>query len=106
MSVKKGETKATPGLAIPRLLPFSGAMQINWRLRNCPRQAEVSAEPLARETVDTLRQLAVDLEDNAVPPRLEDLERRLTVMEEKLFAVLLAATPDEQIVAVRAPGRP
>jgi len=34
--------------------------------------------------------------------RLEDLERRLTVMEEKLFAALLAATPDEEIVAVRA----
>jgi hypothetical protein len=33
---------------------------------------------------------------------LEDLERRLTVMEEKLMAALLAATPDEQIVAVRA----
>ena len=35
-------------------------------------------------------------------PRLEDLERRLTVLEEKLFAVLLAATPDDEIVAVRA----
>jgi hypothetical protein len=34
--------------------------------------------------------------------RLEDLERRLTVMEEKLFAGLLASTPDEEIVAVRA----
>jgi hypothetical protein len=33
---------------------------------------------------------------------LEDLERRLTVLEEKLFAVLLASTPDEDIVAVRA----
>jgi hypothetical protein len=34
--------------------------------------------------------------------RLEDLERRLAVMEEKLFAGLLASTPDEEIVAVRA----
>jgi hypothetical protein len=33
---------------------------------------------------------------------LEDLERRLTVLEEKLFAMLLASTPDEEIVAVRA----
>ena len=41
------------------------------------------------------------MEANA-SPRLEDLERRLTVMEEKLLAVLLAATPDEDIVAVRA----
>jgi hypothetical protein len=33
---------------------------------------------------------------------LEDLERRLTVLEDKLFASLLAATPDEQLLAVRA----
>jgi hypothetical protein len=33
---------------------------------------------------------------------LEDLERRLTVMEEKLFAALLAATADEELVSVRA----
>jgi hypothetical protein len=33
---------------------------------------------------------------------LEDLERRLTVAEEKLFAIVLAATPDELIVGVRA----
>jgi hypothetical protein len=33
---------------------------------------------------------------------LEDLERRLTVLEEKLFGALLAGTSDEEIVAVRA----
>jgi hypothetical protein len=47
-----------------------------------------------------LRELASDLE--STPPRLEDLERRLTVLEESLFAVLLAATPHDEIVAVRA----
>jgi hypothetical protein len=36
------------------------------------------------------------------PWRLEELERRLTVLEEKLFAVLLATTSDEQIIAVHA----
>jgi hypothetical protein len=35
-------------------------------------------------------------------PRLEDLERRLALLEEKLFAILLAAVPDEDVVAVRA----
>jgi hypothetical protein len=30
------------------------------------------------------------------------LERRLTVMEEKLFAVLLGATPDDVLVKIRA----
>ena len=36
------------------------------------------------------------------PRSLEDLERHLTVLEEKLFAALLASTPDEEIVSVRA----
>jgi hypothetical protein len=53
-----------------------------------------------RATVGTLRELASDLE--STPPRLEDLERRLTALEESLFAVLLAATPHDEIVAVRA----
>jgi len=33
---------------------------------------------------------------------LEDLERRLTVMEEKLFAALLASSPDDLLVEIRA----
>lgn len=49
----------------------------------------------------TLRELATQ---NSGKPmgRLEDLERRLTVLEEKLFAVLLTSTPDEEVVSIRA----
>jgi hypothetical protein len=46
--------------------------------------------------------LADQVENAKSNQRLEELERRMTVMEEKLFAGLLAATPDEDIVAVRA----
>ncbi|MGA9964174.1 MAG: hypothetical protein WBQ10_03130 [Terriglobales bacterium] len=67
-----------------------------------PEAKGIDATPLARETANTLREIAADLEATKTPPRLEDLERRLTVAEEKLLAVLLAATPDEQIVSVRA----
>jgi len=67
-----------------------------------PEAKGISATPLAGETADTLREIALELESAKTPPRLEDLERRLTVAEEKLFAVVLAATPDEQIVSVRA----
>ena len=67
-----------------------------------PLAKGIDAAPLARETANTLREIATDLEVTKTPPRLEDLERRLTVAEEKLLAVLLAATPDEQIVSVRA----
>ena len=67
-----------------------------------PLAKGIDATPLAKETANTLREIAADLEAAQNLPRLEDLERRLTVAEEKLFAVLLAGTPDEQIVTVRA----
>ena len=53
------------------------------------------------EAAKTLRQLADEVKAKKAA-RLEDLERRLTVMEEKLFAVLLTSTSDEEIVTVRA----
>jgi hypothetical protein len=64
-----------------------------------PQGGAVSAR--AVDTATTLRHLADDIEAKPAA-RLEDLERRLTVLEEKLFAMLLASTPDEEIVAVRA----
>ncbi len=67
-----------------------------------PQAKGIDVTPLAREMANTLREIATDLEATKTLPRLEDLERRLTVAEEKLFAVLLATTPDEQIVTVRA----
>jgi hypothetical protein len=86
-----------------------------------PQGGVVSAMPVAIEAARSLRELASALESKAQGRsqdptrgdqddegsgqqnlRLEDLERRLSVLEEKLFAVLLAATPDEQILAVRA----
>jgi hypothetical protein len=67
-----------------------------------PRAKGIDATPLAKETATTLREIAAELEATKTLPRLEDLERRLTVSEEKLFAVLLATTPDAQIVTVRA----
>jgi len=69
---------------------------------NFPEGAGVSGKQLAEETANTLRELAAGLDTAKSLPRLEDVERRLTVLEEKLFAVLLAATPDEPIVALRA----
>jgi hypothetical protein len=57
---------------------------------------------VAREVGASLQEIAVELEKKAAASRLEDLERRLTVLEEKLFAVLLAVVPDDEAVAVRA----
>jgi hypothetical protein len=71
-----------------------------------------SCKLLAAETAKSLREFSGSCVARVSDPRarvgdsghisLEDLERRLTVMEEKLFASLLAATPDEQLVEVKA----
>ena len=61
----------------------------------------ISARSVALDAAKTLRHLAEEMETKPAT-RLEDLELRLTVLEEKLFAVLLASTPDEEIVSVRA----
>jgi hypothetical protein len=67
-----------------------------------PEDKGISGKHLARATAATLRELAGDIEGKPELPRLEDLERRLTVLEEKLFAVLLASTANEEIIAVRS----
>jgi hypothetical protein len=67
-----------------------------------PSRLGISPEAVAGEIAGTLREIAVEIEGKSVLPKLEDLERRLTVQEEKLFAVLLAALMDVEIVSVRA----
>jgi hypothetical protein len=64
-------------------------------------QVPEAARALVAEDAKSLRALVLSLEGQAAAP-LEDLERRLTVMEEKLFAALLTSTSDDEIVAIRA----
>jgi hypothetical protein len=67
-----------------------------------PQAVGVSVHAVAELSAATLRKLAQEIESRKTASRLEDLERHLTVLEEKLFAALLAATPDEDVVTVRA----
>ncbi len=60
-----------------------------------------SARSLSLETASNLLRLAEDCSGGS-SVQAEDLERRLTVMEEKLFAALLSATSDDALIAVRA----
>lgn len=66
-----------------------------------PAGGNISPEKLASESAATLRELADEL-GSAKAIRLEELEQRLTVLEEKLFAALVASTPDEDLIRVRA----
>jgi hypothetical protein len=67
-----------------------------------PERTGFASGALAREVAGSLRDMAKEIEQAGKLPRLEDLERRLTVLEEKLFAVLMTATPDADLVSVRA----
>jgi len=66
-----------------------------------PERGGVSGGTAASETSRTLRKLADEMQNKRPVPRLEDLERHLTVLEEKLFAALLAAAEDEEMVMLR-----
>jgi hypothetical protein len=58
------------------------------------------ADGVAAEVVARLRALALGMREEPVRS-LEELDRTLTVLEEKLFAALLMAAPEEELVALR-----
>jgi hypothetical protein len=96
---KKNETAR--GFEVPEIVAF---LRRNAKLllaAKLPESRGVSGRALADETADTLDEIAASLGSQKAPPRLEDLERRLTVLEEKLFAILLATTSDDQVVRLR-----
>lgn len=55
-------------------------------------------KPAAKETAESLQELVA----SASRMPLEDLERRLTVIEEKLFAALLSTTSNDELLRVRS----
>ncbi len=96
--------------AVPRESGFEAAQIAAFLRENAeklekaklPERAGFATVALAREEAASLREMAEGIEGSGKLPRLEDLERRLTVLEEKLFAVLIAVTPDEELINVRA----
>ena len=97
-SAKRG---AAPGLEPQAAAAFLRRNADSLKAAHLPEGSGVSMRAVALDAANTLHRLAD--ETQAKPStRWEELERRLTVLEEKLFAALLAATPDEEIVTVRA----
>jgi hypothetical protein len=58
------------------------------------------ADTMAIEVAGRLRALAIGLRAEPAQP-LEELDRTLSVLEEKMFAALLTSAPEEEIVALR-----
>ncbi len=96
------QKKPESGFQSSEIVAFLNRNALELETATLPDGAGISGRMLAAETASTLHRLAAEFENGKIPPRLEDLERRLAVLEEKLFAVLMAVTPDEQIVSVRA----
>src|SRR6266436_6780426 len=99
-----GEDKARrePGFEAAQIATFLRGNADKLEKAKLPEIAGFATGALAREEAVSLREMAESIERTGKLPRLEDLERRLTVLEEKLFAVLMAATPDNELVNVRA----
>jgi len=86
----------------------------NARRLESPAHPSEAVRAMAGEQAATLRTLAAGLRPNepttgslGAPadeqaPNLEDLERRMTVMEEKLFAALWSHASDEELMAARS----
>lgn len=66
------------------------------------RHPAVEVRLLAAGQSATLRELAAEIAASEHPADLEGLERRMTVMEEKLFAALWSHASDEELMEARA----
>ncbi|HEV2465192.1 MAG TPA: hypothetical protein VGT04_15400 [Acidobacteriaceae bacterium] len=70
-------------------------------LNDCASQLEQArvegvAREIALQSTNRLRELAAEQKQN-----LEELERNLTVMEEKLFSAMMTTAPEAELVALR-----
>jgi hypothetical protein len=94
-----GRVVAAP--AAPK--PESGfeAERIAAYLRKNAEVLEKLSLDLARNTAGDLRGIADSLVGRS-SSKIEDVERRMTIMEEKLVATLMASGKDEDLVAIRA----
>ena len=62
---------------------------------------QAGADAVRTETLRRLRELAAEMRGTAPMP-LDELDRTLTVLEERLFAALFSAAPEEELVGLRA----
>ena len=96
VGASRREPEASAGLEAEAIGRFF--QQNAEKLRHVPSAPEVQL--VAKECAATLTDLASTLGE-AAPLRLEDLERRLTVLEEKLLAVLTVNATENELFELR-----
>jgi len=101
--MKEASVGAEPGA---RTNPSAGfePERIAAHLESCAQQIDGAGltglvGEVTRPIAGSLRAVAEEVMAGA--PNLEELERRLTVMEEKLFSAMMTGTPETDLVAMR-----
>ena len=100
-AMKEASIGAQPADTASATAPGFEHERIAAHLDHCAAQLDQAtlsglASEVAQQTAARLRELAL-----APPSNLEELERNLTVMEEKLFSTLTATTPEPDLLAMR-----
>jgi hypothetical protein len=96
VGAQPAKASAAPGLEQEEIARFfTGNAQKLRQVKSAP-----AVQLVAEECADTLTELASTM-STATNVRLEDLERRLTVMEEKLVAALTMTTTENELFALR-----
>ena len=97
-----GDAKPSQGFETEEIVAFLRRNATQLEQAVFPEAANVSMLAVANEIAGSLRRIADELSGSKTAPRLEDVERRLTALEEKLFAALVTSSSEERLVAVRA----
>ena len=79
------KTPREPGFEAAQIAAFLRGNAEKLETAELPERTGFASGALAREQATSLREMAETIESSGKFPRLEDLERRLTVMEEKLL---------------------
>lgn len=98
VGAKRSDATAAPGLETEEIAKFLGVCAA--KLQNI--EAAETVKKTAAGCAATLLELAEGLKTAAAPPRLEDLERHLTVLEEKLLASMTVSAKESDLLAIRA----
>jgi len=95
---KREESQSAAGLDTAAISSFliTNAKQL------CCAELTPQVQAVATEVAAVLDTLAAGLKESSGTPGLEDLERHLTVLEEKILAALTVATPEAELLSVRA----
>jgi hypothetical protein len=96
------ERAVNRGFEVADIAQFLRRSAANLEAARLPSRPGVRPELVVGDVARTLEQIALEIEANSKRLGLEDLERRLTVLEEKLLALLVSVVAEEQMVGIRA----